>query len=750
MSSSSALGSMVAFSLAASRAPAPRRTTTTPPREPPPPPERHNALIHPFGPLPEVFLGTSGPTNVPEVESGALVYAHAAIEGDRLRANALLGVGCTINGLARALARRFPKRPLPPPLVGPPDFLDPAVLARAILYYNLEHLLGTDFTVVQVASLRARWLAGVRLPLPLEKDPGRVVNPWISSLAEIDRMNAAYLALPERAVLDTILDMPVERLPIPDPVELSRTALAQASPDPVAAIRDRLLANPFEPVFWIVEVLRQTGTDSDRQQRVLDVLASLSQSQIDLLGWCSAGNAVLRQFWRVVAPAAYPVVDEAYRAALTKVAQGLGIQGDPMSGFREPRRFGPDVIPQELVFTRTQRERPHPQNAQRIQIHVPLLGRDVMVGSIDSWPGAEVTYKGPAYAGELEPGRFYAEHVAEIFPADLPAAYADRMRRRAEVAIAISSNEGKLDACRAPDAGIISTGMQQWTMLADDEMTVLLQRFRDRNEAHYDLFFGMHGLQCAVDTSQRNPDYTLDPVTSRPRSLPESFPTYVKLEKVLPGQEKAPLNSASGGNAARVAFFGGTRVGSVITFSPEWCARVRMAALCSLDYNIVQIQTAAYRFTRIERGPSTFTVDGHTYGLRELFSSQFAAAALLDHHINVPGFVARSVELAVRKTTTSLPFPPRTSPEAPTSPLQREFCLRFATNYVAHRVFSLKKLSDGTRTPNYGDSRKKPRDAHILWLHDSMMDRWLEREPGSPMLMSPEPGSFAGWTPPTE
>src|SRR5205823_4932175 len=105
------------------------------------------------------------------------------------------------------------------------------------------------------------------------------------------------------------------------------------------------------------------------------------------------------------------------------------------------------------------------------------------------------------------------------------------------------------------------------------------------------------------------------------------------------------------------------------------------------------------------------TVVGVAHGVEDLFTSEFGAALLLDHHINAPAAVAPSIARAIRRIPAAIPA------------LGNEWLLRFAVDYA------------GERRPLV---EKAKRDDFILRQHD--------RAP-APAGLRAEPGTFRGWAP---
>src|SRR5262249_25449264 len=116
--------------------------------------------------------------------------------------------------------------------------------------------------------------------------------------------------------------------------------------------------------------------------------------------------------------------------------------------------------------------------------HRIVLGHDVPVGRVKEETISGVTYRGPAYPGRLLPGPFATADAARL-PTD-----ASSMARLAIVS-GIAPNEGNLDAIRMRDAGILSSGIHQWSAHSAPELPSLLFRFKRLSAEEFSLYFGM-------------------------------------------------------------------------------------------------------------------------------------------------------------------------------------------------------------------------------------------------------------------
>jgi hypothetical protein len=308
-----------------------------------------------------------------------------------------------------------------------------------------------------------------------------------------------------------------------------------------------------------------------------------------------------------------------------------------------------------------------------------------------------------------------------------------KQRRGLDMALAIYMNEGLLDACRAADAAFISTGIQQWSLHTNREFSVLLQMFKDRRPDQYDLNFGLYGLQpklwapesydpwshqerehmspTQADIQTANADYFAGGSGTK-------YPDYVTLFAVKPGEDAErlpkPAVFPSQPTDPRAVFFGAyhplnkqnKEITSVVMFRFPWSGRIRMASLCSVPYCGAQLELGSYRFTRIQKERATYNprkrfAVGTPREIEELITSEFAAATLLDEHINMPQKLVAAFEDAIKRTKGTT--------------LDTAWLLRFGINFMAAR--------------DIGD--KANRDDRILKLHDKGLN--------------PGPNTFNGW-----
>ncbi|MFI5489885.1 hypothetical protein [Micromonospora echinaurantiaca] len=656
-----------------------------------------------------------------------------------------LGPGATLRGIAYWLRKTV--KPAGAPDATPYDEMR---LARALWAWNQNYLTALGGP--------AAWRTGLWLPVPVEiaADGAQWVTDWDTVAGWAD-------ALP--AGLGISLDQPAQHLPLPDPAALTSevaAGLAGRDLDEVADVIERdLVGNPFEAVFRIVEILRQVRADDpdDAVELAATLVGGLSAGELEMLAGVTAGHALLRRLWALVGPADGGDAEDAREA----LGPALGLTRTGSGAWQPPDVIGPTVVPDELPpvppAPPVKGKKPAPQGLRSPWKdptenpggrHTMVLGRDLCIGTTASHVQENKTvWTGPAYAGRLDPAAFIRAQAATI---GLDAPHEQARLRIVEL---IAPNEGQLDGSRSADKATISTGIQQWSAHSNHELPVLLARFKRAAPDHYDLFFGMYGLDVepwwrGADGKEARAEVA-DPVQVRAAN-PEAFaadgtphqgkdyaPRYATLFEIPPGGGRRRLpEPPEEPDAAlpRHDFFGATAQGKVFTIGPEWCGRVRLAALCSVPYDLVQVWTAVWRFERLARQPlgkAKLLVRGRQYRIRDFVTSEFAAALVIDQHINAPNAVTTAIDRAVARTEQTIARmaePTRTElrpfDEGASGPLRAPWLRLFQINYLNERNLN----------------GKDERDLRILRLHDQFdkTNNWVG--------LDPEPGSFAGWVGP--
>lgn len=703
-----------------------------------PSPEAMNARLWTRGADP--FAGT--------IAEGELTYTGGGLGAEqetRVRVLAVPGPQATIRGVARTLAW------ITNLADGAPKWLDLDTVARGLLFYNRNFLdvrKGADGTWGM-----GEWKVGMLLTLPIEIElnADRTIKRFVVSGAKLSE----WAATPNwQTGWSGLLTKEPAPLPLPDPDALAaevKTRLDEPwDPDGFAAeLRPEVLTNPYAVVFRAIETMRQLRRDHPgrRLPMLLAFAQSVGREQAAQVGWTSAGNAVLRAFWKVLAAADPGSLSQADRDRLARAkeiyAAALGLKAKEGGGWHGPLEVGPTVVPTEPPLTerqstiRKKEDAPNALGSNPLGQHEMALGRDLTVGPIGVYEG----WKGPAYAGDKDPAAFAAAHPDAVAPSPT-----ELQKAALDVALKIAGNEGRLDACRAQDSALLSTGIQQWSVHVNTEMSVLLHRFREHAPEHYDLFFGMYGLQTAKwapQTGRDGPD-AASPTADRidqvnpfaaPAGSPhrrtsqygDNFASYVTFRQLPPGEPEKPLPLVQGSNEPRFTFFGGRRNAQkkLNEFSGEWAARIRTAALASTDYCAVQLQTAVFRFQRVldqprPEKPSEFKQDPD---LRTLFTSEFAAALLLDEHINRPAVQIGTVSRALSRTLKQDASPYES---ASSNNFRPAWLMQLTIDYLVERRFK-KAKGGGLRA----DGLMRTRNEHILTAHSKGLD--------------PRPASFKGW-----
>ena len=757
-------------------------------------------LLAPWSPLmPLVPPGDLG---------GTLQHAKGGLAIETLdvpRAVAVPGPQCTLLDVASVLLAVLK-------VMRPLTDLQPMELACALLRYNEELLRpgrtpGADSPAP--AGVFPGWLVGLQLTLPLEFDAGR--GTWISDLAMLKLWAAEYAAWRTLASSRWAqpLDFPADAFAYRDAI--AGTVPASGSLTPLrTSMRSGLLSNSCAAVLDLVQTFRalQERRSADVAGWVLDLVGSLKPHHAKLLAAVSGGHGALRRLWRALAdidPTTLSTADQArLAAALQLVADdGLRLQKKPGAApaWSAPQEIGPQAKPVEPPLAPALRWtekilRWDLQGGKQVPkvdrwLNGMMLGRLVRVsnpvpkgdvwGLTHSVKGSDA-YKPVDYLNDnsarvpslLTALALPAGAALEAGPVDQP-----KLSQRMQVAVRIAENEGFLDAISAGDPGIISLGMQQWAAHTDNELTVLLERFRVQAPDHFDLFIGMWGLHTARwyppqgkgkepadDAARRKLIDDVNPFGTDPAALRTDaqkvayFPQHVSFFVLEPGQppQLLPPPPYNQPGPRRAYFLDGNQ-------GDGWCARFRLAALLSIELSRVQLHQAAWRFSRIDSSefshrstsatgpvllsselfvfqrcvsaadravlaPPTTPVK-HTFA--ELFASQFGAAVILDTHINVPGTLIATIKDAIAKTMG----PSHRVQQVETSPGHTE--PRYVLDPAWLARLELKML--GVRAVPPANLARTRGLLRLLDLRDaaqcSARDAFL--------ALSSDPASFTGW-----
>lgn len=686
-------------------------------------PEARNAtLVAPGGPTPTGVIGNGAL----QYATGGLAQANSATP---LRLVAVVGLGASLRGIARMLLPQIN-------VAGGGTSLTDTELTHALYTYNTTVLAVGNSAPVPAVLAKMTWQVGQHLTLPVEVGPA---GTWVTDLARLHQWAVAPPAQKQWG-----LDHPAAELSIPPPEATTAAVAALLAGNPPVAtlattLRTWLLNNPYEHVFDIVELFRQCRP-SDVAQIVIASCEALAQEGLRLSAWGYGGNVVLRRFWRLLAGNVPANLQARAVAVRTQLAGVLGLVSDGAGGWRDYTAYGPTVEPKEPPLTAYQARGP----GEKPRLAAMVLGRVVSVGNEGAYGG----WVGPALTGTRDPFEWLARHPG-VKTALGPPGYAglgvpipvDKAGERMELAARIASNEAFLDGCRAQDQGILSTGFQQWSAHNNEEMTVLLERFRVLAEDHYDMFFGVFKLQTQLSGPAWGNVFAPDP--TKPAEYFPFSATFLQVEPNKRATEMLVEKKGQPPHPERRRFFGAPDA-TPKHFASDWSARVRLAALCSTEYNTIQLQTAAWRFTRIDLNPATSAAQGPTryqlnwagfrFTLDVMLTSTYSAALVLDAHINGPSHITGvgvvpadpgDLKRAAERTQGAQPL--AAGAAAPDDAWLR----RFATNFMAIRRFS-----DRTAKPT--------RDRDIHNLLDAATDP--NAKPGvKARSLSPNPGSFKGW-----
>ena len=215
----------------------------------------------------------------------------------------------------------------------------------------------------------------------------------------------------------------------------------------------------------------------------------------------------------------------------------------------------------------------------------------------------------PFKKGIFTVGNRPAKDFLESQPAEL--ASMDITESLQRVMIAVSVNEGNLDAVNTWDNSFMTFGMFQWTIGAGTEkgeLPALLKKLKEKAPEVFQNLFGVHGLDVADE--QTNSTYG-----------------YLRLDGVL-------VQSLEMKEKLR---------------SNEWAIRFFEAGQDPM-VQAVQIVHAADRLKNFYWKDQAA---GHL--LSDLVTSEFGVALLLDNHVNRPGYVKACVEKAFKRV--ALPHP---------------------------------------------------------------------------------------------
>jgi hypothetical protein len=553
----------------------------------------------------------------PAVRTDVLVHTEGGLTTDatlRPRVSVLLGPGATFQGIADTL---IPLYVTGAAGAGGKPAPTRDELARAIVVYNRLYL---------PAQTWAEHRVGLRLPLPIEIE--QPSGTWIVNADSVREQAAQF----DGAWLSRLTHAPTP-LDLPDPMAgLPQEASTLIAGNPAAsalgtALMASVLRNASASVFLLFEVLRQLTGSVQPIDVALALLDGMVTHQAALLASTSAGQGVLRRLDAVLASA--PASTDAARLSRDRdllTAALFVAPGEARTAFLElPETAGQlkdrGPVPEPKVPGPTE-----PTGGS----HRIVLGRDVAVGRVKDEPIGGVTYRGPAYAGRLLPAPFATADAARM-PTDASSV------ARLAIVSGIAPNEGNLDAVRLRDAGILSSGIHQWSAPFPNELPSLLFRFKGLSPEEFSLYFGMYGLDV----------------------IPDPNAAHVG-QFILQRVDASGVASSMDYNATRAFFDGAVEADGTVVFGTTWASRFRLASLTCEAYRRCQLLEAMGRFDRIKREVGNLTVAGTAVAVETLITSRQGVALLLDSHINKPNKVKPVLQTAAQ------------APNMPADPDQRD------------------------------------------------------------------------------
>ena len=573
---------------------------------------QHKLLPHlpPSGAFPALAAGTL------QHAAGGLDAETAALKTPRLVAAP--SVGTTLLGLARSWLPTFNA-------LGPAGLTD-VQLARALLAYNRAAL---GYAGPVAGRQLPRWELGLLLTLPVEFDAA--TSRWVTERAKITAWATTLTAADDAALAEAAPELPILDFPAVAAGLGALPAVAALARD----IKARLLGNPFRDVFACIEIFRQLRTGRPpyigagaREADIVPMLTALVDSLTDhhllVLSHTTAGVAVMRQcqlgFAAAIVKGTLPASS---MDALNRLAKALGMATHG-GGYYSIYEIAPTATGFEPPITAAQRTR---TSGGWTYLRELALGRLLDISRSQS---AAPTWATLSHPGEVAWGasRWLSAHGADgDVAADMVVGTnptmtidADRVAARLRVATRISQIEGGFDSTQAGDSGIVSFGIQQWAAHNGEELAVLLERLRTRAAEHFDLFFASAGLLMSrwiesephsaapptvAQLDNANP-FGREPDPLQPLQRQKYYPLHAAFWSIAPGQAPVRLRHGPVPNlntpAVPPMVNAQERRNFFLLGSNQrvWCARARLAALFSHDYTLLQIQQAAWRFTRIE------------------------------------------------------------------------------------------------------------------------------------------------------
>lgn len=172
------------------------------------------------------------------------------------------------------------------------------------------------------------------------------------------------------------------------------------------------------------------------------------------------------------------------------------------------------------------------------------------------------------------------------------------------IIMAVSENEGNLDAVNTWDNSFLSFGMFQWTTGAGKqpgELAALLKRIKDKDESLFEKYYGRYGLDIAPKTNKLTGFMTLDG------------------KEMIRPIDKSMLRK------------------------PKWAFFFWQSGQDFLIH-LVQVQHAFARI-KLFYHRNAYKIKNHY--ISDLITSEYGIALVLDNHINRPGYIKACLEQAL-------------------------------------------------------------------------------------------------------
>ena len=174
------------------------------------------------------------------------------------------------------------------------------------------------------------------------------------------------------------------------------------------------------------------------------------------------------------------------------------------------------------------------------------------------------------------------------------------------VMVAVSENEGNLDAVNTWDNSFMTFGMFQWTAGAGSdpgELPALLKKIKETDDALFQGYYGRYGLDV-VDTGEVSGYFSID------------------AEKMTTSSDKEGLRTY------------------------EWAFHFWLSGQDPVVQSI-EVQHALSRLGTFYRSKA-YRVKGHF--IADLVTSEYGVGLLLDNHVNRPGYIKPCLEKAMDET----------------------------------------------------------------------------------------------------